>query len=96
MTEELKTLGAMIVGGATSVTTLISGSINNFNLQIATVQVLSIEYATMLFTAVLVGAAGALGGLIVREGYKLIVSWLEGDSLDSDKIKSQNKEDSHE
>lgn len=92
MTEDIKTILAMIVGGATSITTLISGSINNFNLQMATVQVLSIEYATMLFTAVLVGAAGALGGLIVREGYKLIVSWLKGDSLENTKSKTEEDE----
>ena len=91
MTEELKTLFAMLLGGATSITTLISGSINNFNLQMATVQVLSIEYATMLFTAVLVGAAGALGGLIVREGYKLIVSWFKGDSLTNTKSSKEDE-----
>lgn len=91
MTEDIKTIIVMFVGGATSVTTLISGSINNFNLQMANVQVLSIEYATMLFTAVLVGAAGALGGLVVREGYKLIVSWFKGESLDNTKS-SKNDE----
>jgi hypothetical protein len=91
MTEELKTLFAMLLGGATSITTLISGSINNFNLQMATVQVLSIEYATMLLTALLVGAAGALGGLIIREGYKLIVSWFKGDSLTNTKSSKEDE-----
>lgn len=94
MTEDIKTILAMIVGGATSMTTFISGSINNFNITMANIPVLSIEYATMLLTALLVGASGALGGLIIREGHKYVIKSIKGFTKpknDNNKLESNNE-----
>jgi hypothetical protein len=71
--ESMKTVFAMMLGAITSVGTFFSGAINKFSINMASVPVLSMEYLYLVFTAFVMGMAGAFGGLVIREAYKAIV-----------------------
>jgi hypothetical protein len=89
--ESMKTMLAMSAGAITSVGTFFSGAINKFSITMASVPVLSIEYLHMVFTALVMGMAGAVGGLIIRETYKAIVKAIFPNSSKS--TQSNSKED---
>jgi H+/Cl- antiporter ClcA len=74
--ESMKTLLAMIIGAFTSLGTYVSGSISSFSINMSSIQFLSLEYLYMIITAIFLGMAGALGGLIVRETYKAVCNIL--------------------
>lgn len=80
----------MSAGALTSVGTFFSGTINNFNIAVASVPVLSIEYLYMIFTALVMGMAGALGGLIIREAYKGITKVIFPDKENTNKNEDEN------
>ena len=63
----------MIIGGLTSLGASVTNVIKGYSIKlVASVPFLSFEYFEMLMTALLLGMAGALGGLIIRESYKFI------------------------
>lgn len=71
--ESTKNILAMLVGAITSVGASFTNAIKGYSLKaIASVPFMSFEYMEMLATALLVGMAGATGGLIVREAFKLV------------------------
>jgi uncharacterized membrane protein len=72
MTEATKDLYATLLGAVASIFTYATGLLKILTLGVP-VSVLNPEFGFTLFTAFLVGIAGALGGLITRETYKFIV-----------------------
>ena len=84
--ESMKTTLAMIVGGITSVGAGMVNLVKGYSIKIiASIPMFSVEYFQMLTTAVLLGMAGALGGLFIREGYKAFMNCFFPGYLDKNK-----------
>ena len=65
----------MSLGAITSVGASVTHAIDGYSLKILlAVPILSFSYLSMLFTAFMLGVMGALGGLVVREAYKLVIN----------------------
>lgn len=77
ISESTKTFLAMFIGGITSVGAGMINIVKGYSIKImASVPIFSLEYLEMIVTAILLGMAGAFGGLIIREGYKAIMEYL--------------------
>lgn len=76
ISESTKTFLAMFIGGVTSVGAGMVNIVKGYSIKIiASVPVFSFEYLEMIMTAVLLGMAGAFGGLVIREGYKIMMEY---------------------
>jgi len=72
MTDDIKTLMAMLLGGISSIGAYFTGIIDSMHIM-DIAPFFSQEYFTMLVTSFLVGVCGAFGGLVVRVFHKSVL-----------------------
>jgi hypothetical protein len=76
ISESTKTFLAMFIGGVTSIGAGMINIVKGYSIKIiASIPMFSFEYLEMLITAFLLGVAGALGGLLIRESFKAFMNY---------------------
>lgn len=77
MDESMKNAVAMILGAITSIGASVTGFIDGYSFTLLTsVPIMSWEFLGSIITAFILGASGALGGMIIRDAYKAIFKGL--------------------